>query len=358
MKVIGLMSGTSCDGIDVALVDIVDSRLSSSSQQENAVIGNAALRADVLRFRSFPYDSAFQAVLLRASDVHNQTDLASIGRLNFELGQRFAAAVLELWNEEPKVNPNEVELIGSHGHTLCHGANDASTPFTWQIAEAAVIAAQTGCRVVSDFRVADVAVGGNGAPLVPHADLLLQKPSHTFCVLVNIGGISNITVLTPAPMQVQSAFDTGPGNMLIDRAMRQFYDQPYDEDGKVARSGNVCLSLLMEWLEHPFFSEPVPKSAGREEFGLSFWNEGVLSAVEAGLSHCDLVATLSQLTVSSLTQAIQAQLSDAPAQVEVAGGGAHNKFLMEQLQASLPTCTVVQYQSMLSLLLFFFVLEF
>lgn len=279
MRVAGLISGTSVDGIDVAVVDIDDTRL------------------DVVAATTVPYSLDVRQAILSVSTV------AEVSRLNFLLGELFAAAIKQIGIK--------VELIGSHGQTIFHGVTSSL-----QIGEAAVIAERTGVPVVSDFRTADMAAGGQGAPLVPFLDYRLFRHATRSRIALNIGGIANLTVL-PANAQPQDvvAFDTGPGNMVMDALC-----PPFDRDGAQARQGQVNENLLARLLLIPYYTAPPPKSCGREQYGADF-----VSSTGIDLT------TATELTARTIAQAV----TNYPATQEiiVSGGGAHNAYLMERLRA-------------------------
>ena len=286
MRVAGLISGTSVDGIDVAVVDI-----------------DEAIK--VVASKTVPYPAEVRDAILSVSDA------ANIARLNFLLGELFAEAL-----QQSGVPLETIELIGSHGQTVEFlGRKIAST---MQIGEAAVIAARTGIESIADFRPSDMAAGGNGAPLGPFLDYQLFKHPERARVALNIGGIANITVI-PANARVEDviAFDTGPGNMVIDALA-----PPFDRDGEGARAGQVNIGLLARLLTDPYYHRPPPKSCGREQYGSEFVrNTGI-----------DL-ATATELTVRTIALAI-ARYPDVT-EVIVSGGGAHNLYMMERLRASM-----------------------
>ena len=302
MRVAGLISGTSLDGIDVAIVDLAQ-----------------LARPVLLAFKTVPYPPGVRDAILSVSNATTHT--ADISRMNFLIGELFAAAVVSCGIP--------VDVIGSHGQTIFHegepvdlfGYRIASTV---QIGEPAIIAARTRVPVVADFRPADMAAGGKGAPLVPYIDYLLFRSETVGRVALNIGGIANISVIpaAAAPGDV-IAFDTGPGNMIIDGLTGSF-----DRDGALARRGAVHHELLNRLLAHPYYQKAPPKSAGREQYGTE-----LLATFPKHIALEDLVATATELTVATIAQAINSY--DTIAEVIVSGGGAHNTFMMERLRASL-----------------------
>ncbi len=321
MLVAGLISGTSVDGIDVAIVDI------RGAGFEQRVLP--------LAHHTVEYPPAVRRAVLSVSNADTHT--SRISQLNFLLGELFAEAVLEACRRS-QVPPQSLDLIGSHGQTIYHQA--VATEFygrpmasTLQIAEPALIAERTGVPVVADFRPADMAAGGQGAPLVPYVDYLLYRDAKLGRVSLNIGGIANVTAIPPeaAPEQV-IAFDTGPGNMLIDALVSQFSrgTMGYDRDGRMAASGKVDDSLLAELLDAPYLKQPPPKSAGREQFGVEF----VSDLLDHGLAPPDLVATVTAFTADSVADALRRFVAPHMPldQMIVSGGGLRNPELMGRMK--------------------------
>jgi len=264
-----------------------------------------------------------------------------VSRAGFLLGEQFAKAVLRV----AKVSGSgleEVDLIGSHGQTVWHEVEDSgAVQSTLQTGEAAVIAERTGITTVADFRVADVAAGGQGAPLIPIFDRLFLRPPASLggCRAVqNIGGIGNVTFLPPegsdAPIR---AFDTGPGNVLIDWAAARATEGAlrYDKDGKLAARGRCNDNLVEHWLEHPYFQQPPPKSTGRELFSNCLAEKYCLEAAEAGLSMADFTATVTELTAATIVESYRRFAPLPVMEVVVCGGGARNPVLMERIEAQL-----------------------
>jgi anhydro-N-acetylmuramic acid kinase len=324
MLVAGLISGTSVDGIDVAIVDI------RGAGFEQRVLA--------LAHHTIEYPAAVRRAVLSVSN--SDTHTSKISQLNFLLGEFFAEAVLEACRRS-QVPPQSLDLIGSHGQTIYHQA--VATEFygrtiasTLQLAEPAVIAERTGIPVVADFRPADMAAGGQGAPLVPYVDYLLYRDQKLGRVALNIGGIANITAIPPAaaPEQV-IAFDTGPGNMVIDALVSQFSrgTMGYDRDGRMAASGSANEEMLSELMDSTYLRQPPPKSAGREQFGVEF----VAKLLEKGLPPADLAATATAFTAHSIADAIgRFTAPQMPVhQLIVSGGGLHNPEIMRQLKEQL-----------------------
>jgi anhydro-N-acetylmuramic acid kinase len=303
---IGLISGTSADGIDAALVRF---------EQD---------RPQLVHALTHPWPDALRAQILRVAQDETRLDLDAYGRLDVAIGQIFAEATLQLL-ERSGTRASDVRAIGSHGQTIRHRPN-GEHPFTLQIGDASVIAERSGIDVVADFRRADVAAGGQGAPLLPavHA-MLLAHAGHTRVVL-NLGGIANITVLA-ADGHV-SGFDTGPANGLMDAWCLRHRGEAFDRDGAFAASGHIQSALLARLLSDPYFAMPPPKSTGREHFHLG-WLDAQLEGFS--LSPADVQATLLELTVRSVAEAIERHAGDA-ADVLLCGGGVHNGALVHRLR--------------------------
>ena len=317
MRVVGIMSGTSLDGIDVAVVDFGGSGVAT------------------VAFGTVPYPDGTRSRILAVSNAMCST--AQISRLNFELGELYAAAVRKVC-ADAAVPLELIDLIGCHGQTVYHEGSGAN-PNTLQIGEADVIAERVGVPVVSGFRTRDIAAGGLGAPLVPLADYLLFGDARIGRVALNIGGISNITVLRAgAGPDELVAFDTGPGNMVVDQLVDRMSGGKlrYDRDGGLAAAGRVDEELLTRLKAAPYYHQPPPKTAGREQYGRAF----VDSLVGTGIGWRDLIATATELTAVTVAESIR---EPAPwvEQVAVGGGGVHNGWLMGRIRALLPGVRVV-----------------
>jgi anhydro-N-acetylmuramic acid kinase len=267
---------------------------------------------------------------------------AELARLNWRLGQSYAEAV----RKTLELHPCKLELVGCHGQTVYHQATPAryagrQVACTWQIGEPALLAAELGVPVVSNFRPADMVAGGQGAPLVPLLDFVQFADGKRARVLQNIGGIGNLTLIPPAAHIDQLlAFDTGPGNMVIDALMQQLFDKPYDRGGKVASRGRVIGSVLSAALTHPFFNASPPKSAGREEFGATYAKDFLRACKREKATNEDAVATATALTAESIalsfTRFVRPRIKrNAPVDYIVSGGGAKNVTLMGMLRERL-----------------------
>jgi len=311
---IGLMSGTSMDGIDAALVEL----------------GDASLR--VLQTCDFPYPAALREQLLDAISVPLDRDIENIAALDQQTGACFRDAAVALLDAAGVV-PAAVAAIGSHGQTLRHQP-DAERPFTLQIGDAAQIAAGTGITTVADFRSADIAAGGQGAPLAPFFHEWLFRSPGTHRTVLNIGGIANVTVLSDEHPTI--GFDTGPGNTLMDAWIRKQRDEAFDQSGSWARSGTVDADLLQRFLNEPYFSAPPPKSTGFEQFNLR-WIE---AAGTASVAAVDVQATLCALTAQTVADAVTGFAADTN-ELLVCGGGVHNNALMQSIEGRLPGVEVL-----------------
>lgn len=311
MIVAGVMSGTSADGINVAVAELAGERP----------------HLKLLGHLEFPFPPPVRRAILAAMNAE-RARVADLARLNFLLGHLYAGAVLAAARKFKA----KVELIGCHGQTLYHQGEPQvflgrRLAVTWQTGEGAVIAARVGAPVVSDFRPADMAAGGKGAPLVPFLDYLLYRDERVGRIVQNIGGIANLTAIPAGakPEQVV-AFDTGPGNMVMDAVTERLFRQPYDRGGRIAASGHALEEVVKEILGQPFFRRRPPKTAGREEFGREF--------VSAFLRRCgrarkeDVVATATALTARSIADAIRRFARGSYGELIVSGGGAKNPTLM------------------------------
>lgn len=327
MRVMGLLSGTSMDGIDAAIVDI------DGGPDPDSI--TVALEA--FEIAPYPADVRMALTALVAGDGPRRQPksvVRDLCALNFAIGDAFASAAISLAGG----GIASIDLIGSHGQTVYHLPDDDAAPgferSTLQIGEPAVIAARTGITCVADFRVADIAAGGYGAPLVPFADYLLLRDSNETRAALNVGGIANLTVL-PAASGPESviAFDIGPGNMLIDQAAAHFSGgrARYDDGGAIAARAGVCRPLL-DWLaSHPYFARPSPKTTGREEFGAAYFASVLEAARGFGAGPDETIATITACTAMMIAAAVPAPVE----RVIVSGGGARNATLMTGLRTAL-----------------------
>ena len=339
--IIGLMSGTSVDGIDAAIVEI------SGHGLETAV--------DLIAFETFPFPSGVpQRILALCQPDTGRVD--DICEMNFYIGHLFAEAVKHIL-QKSGIPASDISLIGSHGQTIHHLPKDASTnrnashyPSTLQIGEPAVIAHETGIPTIADFRVADMAAGGQGAPLIAYPDYLLFRDSIKKVGLLNIGGIANLTVL-PANCSLDSvsASDTGPGNMCIDAVTQEITKgaERYDKSGARAAQGTAYQPLIHEWLKHPFFQLRPPKTTGREMFGNAFAMECLTACRKHGLADNDCIATLTELTIQTITHYIERFVTEGNPidTLYVSGGGVHNRTIMRRLSEVLADTAVESVDS-------------
>jgi anhydro-N-acetylmuramic acid kinase len=356
MIVAGVMSGTSADGINVALVRLTSgptqkssgrgprSTSPSTSLRASARAGPPHADLEFLGHAEFPYPAVVRRMVLGAMNSP-RARVADLARLNFLLGELYAEAVLAA---QKKVRLN-AELVGCHGQTLYHQGTPAwffrkKAAVTWQTGEAAVIAARVGIPVISDFRPADMAAGGQGAPLVPYLDYLLYRDPGVGRIAQNIGGIANLSAIPArASLDQVIAFDIGPGNMVMDALTEQLFSKPFDRDGKIAASGRVLDPVLARYLRGSFFRQKPPKTAGREEFGREFASEflracrgsragkGTRGTVAADKR--DVIATATAFTARSIRDAIEKFVlpKGSFSELIVSGGGAKNPTLMAWL---------------------------
>lgn len=344
-RIIGLMSGTSLDAIDVAMVRIENHGLTAKVKLEH--------------FRSFPYPPKIRSVVHDLFDP-KRARIDDICRYDFILGEVFAAAVLRLL-KETNIKAESVDLIASAGQTIWHDPElsiiqpdvdwiegPIETRSTFAIGQSAVIAERTGIITVGDLRVRDVAAGGQGAPLVPYFDwVLLRHKSRGRCIQ-NIGGIGNVTYIPPkANWDDVIAFDTGPGNMILDELAWVATNgrQTYDVDGALGESGTIHEELLERWMSDPYFAKSPPKTTGRELFGAQFANRIIEESPEIDIH--DLIATATALTAESIARAYRDFIHPlGPVhEVMLAGGGAKNPTLVRMLQERMPRQKIVIYKA-------------
>jgi anhydro-N-acetylmuramic acid kinase len=324
-RVIGLISGTSVDGIDAAMVDITGTE--------------SDLQVEWIAGTTYPYPEPLRQKIL-AVCAGDAISMAEFAELDDAIAQTFAHAALTLQGNHP------VELIGSHGQTVYH--RPPQTPqlgYSLQLGRGAVIAQLTGIPTITNFRAGDIAAGGQGAPLVPKVDLYLLGDRHHYQCVQNIGGIGNVAFIPPQQNSPSGGsdspqmlgWDTGPGNSLIDLAVEYLTngEATYDRDGAWAAQGVPCQPLLDHWLQHPFFHEPPPKSTGRELFGWDYFRDCLSDAEPYSLSPEDLLATLTELTVEAIAINYRCFLPVPPTRVLLCGGGSRNRYLKQRLQTRL-----------------------
>ncbi|HTX75254.1 MAG TPA: anhydro-N-acetylmuramic acid kinase [Terracidiphilus sp.] len=354
MTVAGVMSGTSADGIDVALVRIAETasqRVGESASQRNslsrvsksrpgATVQTARPKLTLVAHEAFPYPAALRRSVLAAMNAE-RISTAELARLNWRLGLEYARAV----RATVEKHRTKVKLIGCHGQTLYHQGKAAayagrSFACTWQAGEPALLAAEMGVPVVSNFRPADMAVGGQGAPLVPLLDYVLFADAKRGRVLQNIGGIANLTAIPAgAGPEAVLAFDTGPGNMVIDWLAGELLGKKFDRDGNAAARGAVIAEVLAEALRNPFYKLRPPKSAGREQFGADYAARFLQECRRLSSRAEDALATATALTAATIGQSyvlfVMPLMKGDGVEFIVSGGGARNGALMGMLRERL-----------------------
>ncbi|EJS70127.1 anhydro-N-acetylmuramic acid kinase AnmK [Bacillus cereus] len=322
MYIVGLMSGTSLDGIDAALVRV----------------NNYGVRTeiDMIEFITYPFPKDVEEEIIQSLSV-DTSNVQLICSLNFKLGKLFADAVKEVC-KKARLPLEQLDLIGSHGQTIYHQPTQEKNwvPSTLQIGEPSVIAYETNTTVISNFRTMDIAAGGQGAPLVPYTEYILYRSKAKGRLLQNIGGIGNVTVLPKqASLNELYAFDTGPGNMIIDEICRQLFNVEYDKGGNLAKQGKINEQLLSYCINHPYIMSPPPKTTGRELFGKQYVD--ILLSKFDSLSNHDIVATITMFTAKSIVDNYckfifpQVKIDE----VIIGGGGSYNKTLLNMIQSLL-----------------------
>jgi anhydro-N-acetylmuramic acid kinase len=327
--VIGLISGTSVDGIDAALVNITGTDLD--------------IKIELLAGATYPYPPELRERIL-AVCAGDRISMVELAQLDDAIAHAFAQAAQTIQIGQPTPS-----LIGSHGQTVYHRppiAENIDLGYSLQLGRGAIIANLTGITTVNNFRAADIVAGGHGAPLVPRVDAaLLSHPQLTRCIQ-NIGGIGNVTCMPPRGenwLAAIRAWDTGPGNSLLDLAVHHLSGGTltYDQDGAWAAKGTTCQPLVSQWLQQAYFHLPPPKSTGRELFGRDYWEQCLQDSLSYQLSPSDLLATLAELTAASIAHSYHSFLSQMPQQVLLCGGGSRNLYLKHRLQALLPSTSVL-----------------
>jgi anhydro-N-acetylmuramic acid kinase len=336
MIVAGVMSGTSADGINVALARIPDHRSS------NAKVNRPPF--ELLGHAEYSYPKRIRAAVLAAMNA-KCASVGDLARLNFLLGELYAEAILAAQRQFH----GKADLVGCHGQTLYHQGEakrflGRRIAATWQTGEGAIVAARVGVPVVSDFRPADMAAEGQGAPLVPFLDYALFRDLQIGRIVLNIGGIANLTAIPAGatPGEV-IAFDTGPGNMVIDAVTERLFRKPFDRGGRIAASGNVIEPVIRKLVLRDFFRRAPPKTAGREEFGREFVSEFLKTC--GGSRPQDAVATATALTAQSIAASVRRFVIGNPPrpgfrEMVVSGGGAKNATLVAMLSSALATLGV------------------
>jgi anhydro-N-acetylmuramic acid kinase len=321
--VAGVMSGTSADGIDVALVQITGRGFD--------------LRLKLLGHTHTAYTTQVRAAILAAMNAQ-KISVAELSRLNFLLGELYAEAIRKA---QKTAGVARLDLVGCHGQTIYHQGEPArylgrSIATTWQTGEGSVIAARVGVPVVSDFRPADMAVGGKGAPLVPFLDYTLFRHARRGRIVQNIGGIANLSAIPAgAKPEAVMAFDTGPGNMLVDQLVQKLFGKAYDRNGVIAARGQVLEPVIEQMLRSPYFQQKPPKTAGREEYGRQYAQAFFKTCGKAAKP--DVIATATALTARSIAQAVRKFVLPCGKFHDyiVSGGGTQNKTLMRMLNSEM-----------------------
>ncbi|MDA1802012.1 anhydro-N-acetylmuramic acid kinase AnmK [Bacillus cereus group sp. BY6-1LC] len=329
MYIAGVMSGTSLDGIDVALVRIEGSGVDS--------------KVKLIHFTTVPFRNDIKSEIQQALSIEN-SNVQLICSLNFKLGLCFANAVKEVC-KEANFSLEQLDLIGSHGQTIYHQPKPEGNMIasTLQIGEPAVIAYDTNTTVISNFRTMDMAAGGQGAPLVPYSEVILYRDPSKNRLLQNIGGIGNVTVI-PSQKSDQNviAFDTGPGNMIIDEVCQRLFQLPYDQNGEIAEQGEVVDEILTYCMNHPFLKMNPPKSTGREQFGEEFVSQ-LLKRYEKH-SKENILTTVTMFTASSIVHHYKEFILPYYEidEVILGGGGSYNNTLVEMIRYGLKDekCTI------------------
>ena len=330
--IIGLMSGTSVDGIDAALVEIGDRQ---GTLNTHLIAGHTY---------SYPEDLRTEILAVCAGEPRS---LQQICELDDRIAASFAQAAIAVMQEGNR----QPDLIASHGQTVFHrpptpskAEHQTKMGYSVQLGRGAVIAELTGIQTISDFRTADIEAGGQGAPLLPMIDALLLTDADKYRACQNIGGISNVTFLPPSAAEDQGqvfGFDNGAGNVLIDMAVQKLFGEPYDRDGAIARQGQANLDLINQWLKQDFFVTPPPKSTGRELFSPAYLEQCLAECQDFNLNNYDMLATITEFTARAIAKSYRDFLPVFPDQVLISGGGGRNGYLMERLRDLLTPANVL-----------------
>lgn len=322
---IGLMSGTSSDAIDAALVSFDDN-------DQNSIT--------LKYYQEYPYPPEIKDQIAEMRSVKTRFSFQDIAELDIRLGEIFANVATQLITRM-KLDQKEITAIGSHGQTLFHSPN-SSPPFSIQLGNPNTIAAVTGIKTIGDFRSMDIAVGGQGAPLTPAFHEVVFRNRSKTRIILNLGGIANITVLPSSLSEKILGFDTGPANALMDDWIKKNIGESYDRDGQWGKSGTVIPELLSRMLEDNYFQIPAPKSTGREYFNLEWLDQKIGNE---NYKPEDVQATLQHLTVQSIVASIE-QLETNPDEIVICGGGVHNKHIVNLLSAALNNISVISTASL------------
>lgn len=332
---IGVLSGTSVDGVDVGLTHL------SGTGEKTTV--------NLLAFQTFPIPNAIRSLILKNCNKDTAT-LPELSQLNIIIAELFADCILRFLKQH---RPKHVDFIASHGQTLWHNPKPERVGkfrvgSSFQVGDGAVIAHRTGILTISNFRTAELVFGKDGAPLAPYLDFILFRHAQKNRLLLNIGGISNLTALKAnAKKEDVMFFDAGAGNVLIDKAAQRLFSIPFDRNGKLAAQGQVQMNLLRRWLQDPYYRQKPPKSTGREYFTDAYFER--LLADAHGVSPTDFISTLTALTVQSL--AVQVERFITPKmtidELIVSGGGANNKTLMQMLKNAFPKAQAIKQDDLM-----------
>ncbi len=326
VKAIGIMSGTSLDGVDVVLVNIKGNFTST--------------KLDVIDFQTYQLPKQLKEKI--KSQIHpDQTNIKVLTSINFEIAQMFSKYVLKIL-EKNNLTSEDIEFIASHGQTIYHIPTKEETlePSTLQLGDGSVIANLTQIKTIFNFRTADMAAGGQGAPLVPYFDYIYFNASDLNRIMLNIGGIANITYLKKdGSINDIVAFDTGPGNMIINYFVEKLYDKPYDDKGLIAKSGKIIEEMFNDLMDDDYIDLKPPKSTGREKYGNHFAKE-LLNKYKNNNSN-DLVRTVTEFTINTIAKNIKQLGINGSTEVIASGGGAYNKFILERLEEIFPNYKIL-----------------
>ncbi len=317
-KVIGLMSGTSLDGIDVALVDLEEE-------------GGLSIKLE--DFLSFSYEKEIRQQILKTTDKV-KSNVENVSEINIKIAELFSDAVFEILKKS-NYTPAEIDLIASHGQTIYHNVEDKDNICTLQVGSGSFIAERTGITTVYNFRMRDLAAGGEGAPLVPYVDYLLYKSKEKNRVLQNIGGIANYTYLeADCDLDDVIGSDNGPGNMIIDFAVDILTrgKMSFDKDGKMAQKGKVSVELLNKMMTHPFIKREAPKSTGRKDFGKEYTKKIIKEGKKLNLTNNDIIATITDFTALTIIDSYQRFLTEDIEEIIIGGGGSYNPELLRKIK--------------------------